>query len=382
MHLLDDTDHDALEDGVRTILRRLAAEVHEVPPAWEDLIRRDDGLVVPLRPADPATRDRVRRPRWHHRPLTSVAAAALVAAAVGGALIADRGDDGGAGGGPRQQAAEMITAISPGDPAFDAAAAAAVWATGADDPVAAATAYLAAVGVPTAPADPAPATVTLRADSEQTAMVEWSLPRAAGPTGGTVHLRRPPADDAGAGWVVVGAAAPDLALSDVAYDGERLSFSVDGPPEVDELAVSLWVDGRPVPLASPDVPASGVALDLGPDDVAVLRLVHVVDGGVRSLTEVALAMPDADPARPSADVAATVAAGGSATVDAVTGAAGADAGADAGVGGTTPGDGSLPGDFDEVDDLTDPSLPLPTVPGDPGVSLPPVPTSLPPVPLP
>jgi hypothetical protein len=137
-----------------------------------------------------------------------------------------------------------------------------------------------------------------------------------------------------------------------------------------------------VPLASPDVPASGVALDLGPDDVAVLRLVHVVDGGVRSLNEVALAMPDADPARPSADVAATVAAGGSATVDAVTGAAGADAGADAGVGGTTPGDGSLPGDLDEVDDLTDPSLPLPTVPDDPGVSLPPVPTSLPPVPLP
>lgn len=381
MHLLDDTDHDALEDGVRTMLRRLAAEVHEVPPAWEDLIRRDDRVVVPLRPADPAARDGSRRPRWHHRPVTSVAAAALVAAAVGGALIADRVGDGGTGG-ARQPAAEMITTISPGDPAFDAGAAAAVWATGANDPVAAATAYLAAVGVPTAPTDPAPATVTLRADSEQTALVDWSLAAAAGPTGGTVHLRRPPAGDAGVGWVVVGAAAPGLALSEVTYDGERLSFSADGPPETGELVVSLWVDGRPVPLASQELPASGVALDLGPDDVAVLRLVHVVDGGVRALTEVALAMPDADPAHPSADLAAAVAAGGSATADAVTGGAGADASADGGAGATLPGDGSLPGDLGQVDDLTDPSLPLPTVPGDPGDTLPPVPTSLPPVPLP
>ncbi|HEX6420999.1 MAG TPA: hypothetical protein VFZ77_21025, partial [Acidimicrobiales bacterium] len=290
MHLLDDTDHDALEDGVRTMLRRLAADVHEVPPPWEDLIRRDARVVVPLRPAEPAARIGGRRPRWHHRPLTSVAAAALVAAAVGGALIVDRVGDGGTSG-SRQPAAEMITAISPGDPAFDAGAAAAVWATGAADPVDAATAYLAAAGVPTAPSAPAAATVTLRADSEQTALVDWSLPGVAGPTGGTVHLRRLPADAAGEGWVVVGAAAPDVALSEVTYDGERLSFPVDGPPDTGELAVSLWVDGRPVPLASTDVPASGVALDLGPDDVAVVRLAHVVDGGVRALTEVALAMP-------------------------------------------------------------------------------------------
>ncbi|HEX6425656.1 MAG TPA: hypothetical protein VFZ79_19360 [Acidimicrobiales bacterium] len=382
MRLLDDTDNDALEDGVRTLLRRVAADVHEVPPAWEDLIRRDDRVVVPLRPA--AARDRDGRPRWHHRPLTSVAAAALVAAAVGGAVIADRGGDGGAGGGTGQPAAEMITAVSPGDPAFDAGAAAAVWATGADDAVAAAIAYLAAAGVPTAPTDPAPATVTLRADSERTALVEWSLPGAAGPAGGTVYLRRPPAGDPGTGWMVVGAAAPGVALSEVAYDGERLSFSVDGPPAAGDLSVGLWVDGRPVPLPGGAAPGSGVPLDLGPDDVVVLRLAQVVEGGVRSLTEMALAMPEADPARPSADVASSVAAEGSATADPATGAAGADAGVTAEGGATLPGGGSLPGDVGDITDVTDPSLPLPlpTAPGVPGVSLPTPPTTLPPVPLP
>lgn len=388
MNLLDSTDHNDLEDGVRTMLRRIAADVRDVPPAWDDLIRRDDGVVVPLHAADPAIEDHGPRRRWQHRPLTSVAAAALVAAAVGGALMAD--------GGGEQAATEMITAVSPGDPAFDASAAAAVWATGVDDPVAAATTYLAAMGVPTAPMAPAPATVSLRADGGPTATVRWSIPGVAGTSGGTVYLRRPPAGDAQRGWVVVGAAAPDVVLSAVAYDGERLSFSVDGSSDRGgELAVSVWVDGLPVPLEGTAVPAAGpgavlladlagsggggalpaVDLPLGPDDVVVLRLVQVVDGGVRSLTEMALAMPEADATSPTAHVAGSVGAGGSPAVDAATDAAPGAAGPEAG--GTVSGGASLPDGLPDVPDVTDPSLPVPTIPGDPTVTLPPVPTSLP-----
>ena len=44
MTLLHDNDRTDLEDGVRTMLHRLAADVSERPPAWDDL------LAAPRRP--------------------------------------------------------------------------------------------------------------------------------------------------------------------------------------------------------------------------------------------------------------------------------------------------------------------------------------------
>lgn len=397
MTLTDETRQHDLEDAVRSMLRRMAADVREVQPDWEELLRRDERIVVPIRAAEPVIADRP-RPRWHHRPLASVAAAALVAAAVGGALVADRGD-GRPGGGPTggdRPATELITALSPGDAGFQASAAAATWSTGLEDPVAAALGYLAAAGVPADPAVPGAATAALRGDAGATATVDWSLPGAGGSSGGTVYLRRAPAGTEGSGWMVVGAAAPDVALAEVAYDGEHLSFVAETPAgAAGELAVSLWVDGGVVPLPGPALPAAGpgavplaaltgaagatppsVDLPLGPDDVVVLRVVRVVEGGVRSLTEMALAMPGADPALPAADLTASLGAGAAAAVDAATGAVTGEAGA--GAEGTVTG-GSLP-EVPDLPGLPEPELPLPTLPDDPSLPLP-VPTTLPPLPL-
>ena len=41
MTLLHDNHRPDLEDGVRTMLHRLAADVRERPPAWEDLTPDD-----------------------------------------------------------------------------------------------------------------------------------------------------------------------------------------------------------------------------------------------------------------------------------------------------------------------------------------------------
>ncbi|HEX6418806.1 MAG TPA: hypothetical protein VFZ77_09920 [Acidimicrobiales bacterium] len=390
MKLIDETHQHDIEDTVRTMLRHIAADVREVQPAWEDLVRRDERVVVPLRAAEPAISDRA-RPRWHHRPLASVAAAALVAAAVGGALIADRGGDGGG-----QPATELITAVSPGAAGFEASAAAAVWSTGVGDPVAAALGYLAAAGVPTDPTVPGAATAVLHGDAGSTATVDWSLPSAGGSSGGTVYLRQAPAGAEGSGWMVVGAATPDAMLSDVAYDGEQLSFVAQGAQGASgELAVSVWVDGEVVPLPGPALPVAGpgavplaaltgagggtppsIDLPLGPDDVVVLRLVRVVEGGVRSLTEMALAMPDADPALPAADLAASMGGGVAGAVDAANGALSGEAGA--GADGTVAGGGSLP-EAPELPELPGSTLPVPTEPGGPSLPLP-VPTTLPPLP--
>ena len=42
MTLLHDNDRSHLEDGVRTMLHRLAADVTERPPAWDDLVGRHE----------------------------------------------------------------------------------------------------------------------------------------------------------------------------------------------------------------------------------------------------------------------------------------------------------------------------------------------------
>ena len=48
MTLLHDHDRADLEDGVRTMLHRLAAGASERPPAWADLVARHEAVVVPL----------------------------------------------------------------------------------------------------------------------------------------------------------------------------------------------------------------------------------------------------------------------------------------------------------------------------------------------
>lgn len=386
MNLLDDTDRNDLEDRVRAMLHHLAAEVREIPPAWEDLIGRDAD-VVPLRADEPTTVSRLEsRPQWRRRQLTSVAAAALVASAVGGALLVDRGGDR-----PQSAPSELITAVSPGDPAFDAGAAVTVWATSIDDPLAAARAYLDGVGVPTAPSAPSPASLTLSADDGTIAVVDWALPGGGG--GGTVYLR---ASGSGPGdWAVVGSSAPDVAIGDVGFDGEHLSFSISGTVASDELAVGVWVDGRPLSLDGPAVPLAGVeGVSLGqavdavsavgggggeadavrtlqapvePDDIVTLRVVHAIEGQVRSVTQMAVAMPDADPA-----------AAGLAGAAGATGSAGAGA-AGGGVSGTTEAEGSggMDADAGSLDDVTVPSLPAPSLPGGPAPTLPPLPVPAP-----
>ncbi|HEX6569978.1 MAG TPA: hypothetical protein VF015_12460, partial [Acidimicrobiales bacterium] len=320
------------------------------------------------------------------------AAAALVAAAVGGALLVDRGDDR-----PPSAPAELITAVSPGDPAFDAGAAVTVWATGIDDPVAAARAYLDAVGVPTASSVPSPASLTLGETDGATAVVDWALPGGGG--SGTVYLRA--SGPGSADWAVVGSSAPDVAIGDVAYDGEHLSFTIGGTAAADELAVGVWVDGRPLDLGGPAVPQAGaedvslgqvvaavtavageaagggsgadavrtLQLPVEPDDIVTLRVVHAVEGQVLSVTQMAMAMPEADPA------AVGLAGGVGAT-----GSAGAGAGAAGdGVSGTADAEGSGGADADAgpVDDVTVPSLPAPSLPGGPTPTLPPLPAPLP-----
>ncbi|HET8619153.1 MAG TPA: hypothetical protein VFM27_09355, partial [Acidimicrobiales bacterium] len=282
-------------------------------------------------------------------------------------------------------AAETIAAVSPSDPSFDASAAAAVWASGVDEPVAATLAYLAAMGVPVDAA--APPTAVLRGTSGSTAVVDWALPGGRGATG-TVYLRSTAVAGTAPTWTVVGASASDVALADVRYDGDQLSFTVartaDGAGQV---AVGVWVDGQPVSLGGDAVAQAGAGdvslgelvdlgtaaaahdtlrLPAGADDIVTLRVVHVVDGMVRSLTQMAVALPDADPALAAAGVPPVVAGGGRAT-----GQAGAGAG---GTGGSAGAEAGGSGGVEVVPGVTLPPLPLPPLP-----PLPPTPT-LPPAP--
>ena len=120
MNLLHDDDRYRVEDGVRTMLHRLASGVTERPPAWEDLVgRRDPGRSALGVPA-PIAGVRDRRPRPERRARLSMAAAAVLLLGVAGALVVDRPDatrDDGA-------RTETISVTSPGDPSFDAGAAA------------------------------------------------------------------------------------------------------------------------------------------------------------------------------------------------------------------------------------------------------------------
>ena len=381
MHLLHDNDRPDLEDGVRTMLHRLAADVSARPPAWEDLVGPRQPRRSPVGATGPISLVRDRRPGRERRPRVSLAAAAVLVLAAAGALAADLPGSGSTG-----PASEAISAISPGDPSFDARLATAVWATGVEDPVAATQAYLGAVGVPTDAAGP-PA-LALRARTGATAVVEWSVPGQPSESGGTVYLRSASVGGAPPTWTVVGAAADDVALADVRYDGAELSFTVARTSaEADQLAVGVWVDGRPVSLGGDAVAQAGAGdvslgelLDIGTgadahdtlqlpveaDDIVTLRVVHVVDGVVRSVTQMAVALPDADPEVAAAGFPPVDASGqATARADAVTDGAGVEAGADG-----SAGTGLVPG-------VTVPTLPqlppLPTPPPVPGLPAPTLP---------
>jgi hypothetical protein len=393
MNLLHDNDRPDLEDGVRTMLHRLAADVSEHPPAWDDLIERPEAVVLPLGVSESITEVRDRRRTARHRsPRLSLAAAAVVAVAVAGALVVDRTSS----EPTAAPAAETISAIAPGDPSFDAGAAAAVWATGLDDPVLAATAYLGAMGVQTDAA--VPPLVVLRASTDGTAVVEWSLPAAAGGSGGTVYLRSASLAGGPPTWTVVGAAASEVALADVRYDGAELSFTVAGTAvDAGQLAVSVWVDGQPVSLGGDAVAQAGAGhvslgelVDIGAgagvdadgvlqlpveaDDIVTLRVAHVVDGTVRTLAQMAVALPDADAALAAGAGSPAVDAGGPVTgqvhagVDATAGSGSAGAGATGSAG------------IEVVPGVTVPTLPalpellpLPTLPLEGGVPVPTLP---------
>jgi hypothetical protein len=195
----------------------------------------------------------------------------------------------------------------------------------------------------------------------------------------------------------------------VRYDGSRLSFTVTrtsrGPEQV---AVGAWIDGQPVSLGGRPVAWAGsggvslgdlvrlgtaadaartLSLPAAPDDIVTLRVVRVVDGTVRSLTQMAVALPEAAPAvaatgAPSADVAGDA-----------TGSAGAGAGGGGGAGGTgAEGEAGGSGDIElapggvvpappalpplpvPLPDLLDPGAPAPTLPTIPEVPGGPAPT--------
>ena len=411
MTMLDDPDRIELENGVRTMLHTLASEVPAEPPAWDDLIRRP-APVLHLPTAGRQVAGPAPRPRWHHRPRTSVAAAAVIALAVGGALVVDRST------GDRTSElppAETITAISPSDPDFEAEAAAAVWASDLDDPVAAAASYLTANGIPAgAPLPPgvpgAPAVLQLVETDGSTATVDWSAAADSGSSGGTVYLRASDGEAAVGGWTVVGAAASDMTLEDVRYDGERLDFTVSRTAASDApLAIGVWVDGQPVSLGGDAIPQPGEALvslgelvDIGPgagaerelglpvdsDGIVTLRLEQVVDGHVRSLTQMAVVLPEAD-SSVATDIAAaaggyagsavpTESAGGTG-IGTTTVEPGASVEAEAEAGVTVPGAGIPVPDGSDLtvpEDLGIPALP-PLLPEITVPALPTAPSTLP-----
>ena len=63
MSLLHENDRSHLEDGVRTMLHRLAADVTERPPAWDDLVGRHEPAAPALGLSSiPEVRNRRSRP--------------------------------------------------------------------------------------------------------------------------------------------------------------------------------------------------------------------------------------------------------------------------------------------------------------------------------
>ncbi|HEY7073057.1 MAG TPA: hypothetical protein VH479_23220 [Acidimicrobiales bacterium] len=388
MTLLDDHRRPDAETAVRTMLHRLAADATTSPPAWERLIEREVAEVLPLAGPRPVPVTAVPRRRIDRRSWTIRAAAGVLVLAAAGALVANR-----AGSGPTEgPSPRAISAISPGEPGFDAGAAPEVWATGQADPAQATLAYLAAMGVPT---DAAPPALALQGTADTTAVVDWSFGATADGSGGTVYLRLSSEAGAPPSWTVVGSSASDVALSEVRYDGSRLSFTVArtvaGPEQV---AVGAWVDGQPVSLGGEPVAWAGsgdvslgdlvelgadagaattFGLPVDADDVVTLRVVRVLDGTVRSLTQMAVALPDAVPAAVAA--APPVAAGGQADAGVAgnTGAATAegDAGGSGGIqlapGEVLPPLPQLPPLPVPLPNLLDPGAPPPTFPPPPTI---------------
>ncbi len=399
MTLLHDDSRPDAEAAVRTMLHRLAAGASTCPPSWDDLIERDDADILPLGVTGSITQTAIRRRRSDWRPRTFRAAAAVVVLAAAGALAVGRTGSGPTG----SPSAQTISAVSPGDPAFDAGAAPAVWATGQADPAAATLAYLAAMGVPAGATPPA---VALRGTTGTTAAVDWSLAAPAGDAHGTVYLRSSLAAGTPPTWTVVGAAASDVALSEVRFDGSRLSFTVTrtaaGP---EQIAVGAWIDGQPVSLGGEPVAWAGSGdvslgelVDLGaaagaedtlslpaePDDIVTLRVVRVVDGTVRSLTQMAVALPDAAPAvaaagAPALDTGGDVTGHGDTGLDGGAGTAGVggDASGSGGIhtapGGTVPALPALPPLPVPLPTLPVPGTPAPSLPAVPGASAPTLP---------
>jgi hypothetical protein len=439
-------DRTALEEGATAMLHRLAADARVDPPLWNDLIARRDRVVVPLPVGDRIT-DRSAAPpfRWYS-PRAGLAAAAVIAVVIAGVLVVDRGPD------TASPSTEPITVITPADASFDAEAADAVWATGAPDALSATATYLHTLGIPTDPsanaaaataaargvADEAAdgaagatesvagvATLSRRSDDGTTAVVDWSLDGASGTTGGTVHLRSSAlpvsagsaaaisggGDAAAHGWVVVGSSAVDVALDGVSYDGENLAVDVSRTVDAgDPLAIAVWVNGQPASIggevvvdAAGDL-ALGEAVEIGDaagsdaslavaverDDVVTMRVVHVIEGHVRSVTQMALALPDAAPeaateiaagvarATGTATAGAGSATGGSAGSTGTTGSASAETGTDAGASGhaSAQGDAGVSGSAggEVLPGVTVPTLPPLQAPED----LPlPVPTTTP-----
>jgi hypothetical protein len=386
MTLLHDNDRHSLEDGVRGMLHHLAADVRERPPAWEDLIARPEPAgshldVVPGAGRSSTEGRRRRGPgRRPGRGVATAAAGVLLLALAGAVLVGRTG-----GGEPTAPATETIVAISPGEADFDAAAAAAVWATTLDDPAAATMAYLAAQGVPMDPA--APPALAITSTTDTTAAVDWSVTGAAGGAGGTVYLRSASTAGAPPTWTVVGAAASDVAFADVRYDGSELSFTVSGRSAgAGQLAVGVWVDGQSVSLGGEAVAQAGTAgvslgellepgsaadardtlqLPVEPDDIVTLRVVQLIAGTVQSVTQMAVALPDADP---------VLAAMGPSPVAGAEAAAEADAAAEGGAGGATGSSGAGAGGSGGIDLVPDdvvpavpelPALPAPPIPGVP-----------------
>lgn len=314
-----------LEHDVRTMLARRAADPVPRRPPWRELAgRRAVVGLVDLAPADRSPADRTGR-----RLPVLTAAAVLVAAGAVAAVVAVTAD--------RDATVATVTPAAP--PAamplpFDPAVDPPVWPVGDDGtvagwfadppdgpvpatPVAAVEAYLAdRIDVPR-PLTLSDATVD---EAAGTASYRWALledpdgPGSADPvalTSGRVWLRR---IDGAAGpvWTVAGAVDDEVSVqpslterADGTVDLTLGLVATDPAVPPDSLAVTVLVDGRPVPLGgmtlpqgADPVPSLGEVFEDG-DEVHVdgLQLgayvvrVRQVGGAFLSVTEMALAPP-------------------------------------------------------------------------------------------
>ncbi|HEX9992699.1 MAG TPA: hypothetical protein VGB14_07220 [Acidimicrobiales bacterium] len=306
-----------LEHDVRTMLARRAADPAPHRPPWRELAGRP--TVVELAPV---------AARSHRLPALAAAAVLVVAGTV--AAVAAVAVD-------RDATVATVTPAAPPaavPPPFDPAVDPPVWPVGGDGTVAGWFGGPPGGPVPATPAGTVEAYLADRVDVPEplaisdatvdeaagTASYRWALledpdgPGNADPvamTSGRVWLRR---IDAAPGpvWTVVGAVDDEVAVepSLVQRAGGTVDLTLrlvatdpDVPP--DSLAVTVLVDGRPVPLggmtlpqgAEPD-PSLGEVFEAG-DEVHVTGLdpaayvvrVRQVGGAFLSVAEMALAPP-------------------------------------------------------------------------------------------